>query len=795
MEKLSVFCRIKPTRASNFEVSNSWLKADGVTFDFDQVLGSSATQEHTFKAVCLPLVNQMMSGTSSCLFVLGTQNSGRSYTLFGTDEALIYKAAEMLLENCYDKELRVSASEVYMDTVVDLIADEEASPLSLLETPIMSLLDLEFLLEEIEKNSACSSKFHKVISLKLCKDTRTFSSIAFAKLISFENVSSCSSDLNYEEKRNFARTFNAVSEFVLQQSNSDNCLMQCLQEYLQDSSVSFLCTVVPDNSSQTLASLKYCQRLMTAKSFTSNSEVSLLEQFQSLKLEIDSQCLTESWFLTKQKEISLLIGELKALNPNSKLQPSSLVSQLETLSTKLSQNPFATIQELRSILAKSESLQNEYCCEITRLENLNYHYSEAASKFEAQITELEKQLREETQAAELNSQNLKKQIEERDYCIEQLKTSENYQVTQLETQCNNLTQKKKQKSKLLKEANQAIHEKNLTIQELTLKLKTESQTTGSLQKQHNQQLEALEKTQSENKELNIQVSSLEEKNKELQKKLSTAKEESNSKKLKSQKFSERLSEIEELVSNLTEQNKQLKLENKQLKLENSNLKQQNSQTSQKLELETQVKLQLNKEVEKLSLQLKETSTKSKEDQKLITKLKTETPELQNKLKLKTKKLKKLKVELQETQEKSRVKTSKLENQINKLENLNENLQTRLSEEKEIQIQGVVDLETKINQVEEELTSIRNQKTNLEANIKDLKAQLKESQSSVIYYKNQKEELEFQLQRVSAQTQDSSTSSPSLTPVKTDSFQRQQLMNTRIRNIHNFKTFLKAYSKD
>ena len=94
-DKVSVYCRIRPLNSDN-DISYARLESDNVVvltppekskayrgggqetqYTFTKAFGENATQKDVFKDVGLPLVNDLLMGHNSLLFMYGVTGSGK----------------------------------------------------------------------------------------------------------------------------------------------------------------------------------------------------------------------------------------------------------------------------------------------------------------------------------------------------------------------------------------------------------------------------------------------------------------------------------------------------------------------------------------------------------------------------------------------------------------------------------------------------------------------------------------------------------------------------------------------
>lgn len=93
-------------------------------YNFDSVLEYSA-QEKVFQETCLGYLNCLFKGESASLFAYGPTGSGKTHTIFGTEDnpGIVYRAVPYLLEKCKleNAKLVFSFMEIYNDKIFDLL--------------------------------------------------------------------------------------------------------------------------------------------------------------------------------------------------------------------------------------------------------------------------------------------------------------------------------------------------------------------------------------------------------------------------------------------------------------------------------------------------------------------------------------------------------------------------------------------------------------------------------------------------------------------------------------------------
>jgi kinesin family protein 5 len=111
-------------------------------FDFDRILGASATQEESYNRVASKIVSDVMSGYNGTIMAYGQTGSGKTFTIFGKKNAMDYsdqltedmgivpRAIKQIFNTIRENsdkvqfQVRVSFMQVYIEQITDLIQDE-----------------------------------------------------------------------------------------------------------------------------------------------------------------------------------------------------------------------------------------------------------------------------------------------------------------------------------------------------------------------------------------------------------------------------------------------------------------------------------------------------------------------------------------------------------------------------------------------------------------------------------------------------------------------------------------------
>ena len=105
-------------------------------FEFDYIFHPTVTQSDVF-AQFQPFIQSFLDGYNVCMFAYGATNSGKTYTMEGTqsDRGVTIIALEYIFANCgKDKDITVSCVQIYNETIYDLLNDMQVLELRTTET-------------------------------------------------------------------------------------------------------------------------------------------------------------------------------------------------------------------------------------------------------------------------------------------------------------------------------------------------------------------------------------------------------------------------------------------------------------------------------------------------------------------------------------------------------------------------------------------------------------------------------------------------------------------------------------
>jgi hypothetical protein len=89
-------------------------------------MGPDSAQSEAFEHTAAPLLKKFLSGDSCLLFAYGMTNSGKTYTMQGTNihPGILPRLVSAIQENmdpCSKYELSISMLEIYQDKIYDLL--------------------------------------------------------------------------------------------------------------------------------------------------------------------------------------------------------------------------------------------------------------------------------------------------------------------------------------------------------------------------------------------------------------------------------------------------------------------------------------------------------------------------------------------------------------------------------------------------------------------------------------------------------------------------------------------------
>jgi kinesin family protein 11 len=136
-------------------------------FQFDQVMGQDCGQQEVFNRVVEPIIDQVATGMSCCLYAYGQTGAGKSHTMRGDlgagdspqQHGVIQRSVSILLERLKsnpsysDLTIHVSFLEVYNEKLEDLLVKTKRAPVTNTSTP--STASKLMIIDDGERGSIC----------------------------------------------------------------------------------------------------------------------------------------------------------------------------------------------------------------------------------------------------------------------------------------------------------------------------------------------------------------------------------------------------------------------------------------------------------------------------------------------------------------------------------------------------------------------------------------------------------------------------------------------------------------
>lgn len=119
-----VRCRPEKTNSGIWELTETSIASQELTFGFDAVYSGTASNEQLYAASARRVVDHVQSGLNGTIFAYGATGSGKTHTMQGTkaDPGLIARAAADLF--AFTSSVTVSYLEIYNERIVDLLAPD-----------------------------------------------------------------------------------------------------------------------------------------------------------------------------------------------------------------------------------------------------------------------------------------------------------------------------------------------------------------------------------------------------------------------------------------------------------------------------------------------------------------------------------------------------------------------------------------------------------------------------------------------------------------------------------------------
>lgn len=323
-------------------------------YTFDKVFAPTCSTHKVYEEGAKDVALSALSGINATIFAYGQTSSGKTFTMRGVTESAIKDIYEYI-KNTPERDfvLRISALEIYNETVIDLL-NRESGPLRLLDDPEKGTI-VEKLNEEVAKDGQhlrhligiCeaqrqvgetalndkSSRSHQIIRLTLESSLRESSghvksyiaSLNFVDLAGSERVSqtnTCGARL--KEGSHINRSLLTLASVIRKLSGGkrghipyrDSKLTRILQPSLGGNArTAIICTISPSLShvEQTRNTLAFAT---SAKEVTNTARVNMVVSDKTLVRQL-------------QKEVARLEGELRSPDLSSHSCIKSLLAEKE----------------------------------------------------------------------------------------------------------------------------------------------------------------------------------------------------------------------------------------------------------------------------------------------------------------------------------------------------------------------------------------------------------------------------------------------------------------------------------
>ncbi|PON66062.1 Kinesin-like protein [Parasponia andersonii] len=313
------------------------------SYTFDKVFGPSCTTQKVYEEGAKDVALSALTGMNATIFAYGQTSSGKTYTMRGITENAVKDIYEHI-KNSPERDftLKLSALEIYNETVIDLL-NRESGSLRLLDDPERGTV-VEKLVEEVVKDSQHlrhliniyeaqrqvgetalndkSSRSHQIIRLTIESSFRESSgcvksfiaSLNLVDLAGSERASQTNADgTKLKEGSHINRSLLTLTTVIRKLSGGrrsghipyrDSKLTRILQSSLGGNArTAIICTMSPALShvEQTRNTLSFAT---SAKEVTNNAQVNMVVSDKRLVKHL-------------QKEVARLEAELRSPEPSS----------------------------------------------------------------------------------------------------------------------------------------------------------------------------------------------------------------------------------------------------------------------------------------------------------------------------------------------------------------------------------------------------------------------------------------------------------------------------------------------
>ena len=169
-------------------------KTEEYSFQFDHIFDYTSQQIQVYQYSAEFLVRNIFDGFNSTIFAYGSIGSGKSYTMFGTNDkpGIIIRSINQIFTIMNDKginkdyDLQMSFYKIYNETIIDLLSDETGNKIiennqSPYQEEILNKFNLKrnngksnksFFMEITKKNVLTQEEAYQIISLGVKNKTR-----------------------------------------------------------------------------------------------------------------------------------------------------------------------------------------------------------------------------------------------------------------------------------------------------------------------------------------------------------------------------------------------------------------------------------------------------------------------------------------------------------------------------------------------------------------------------------------------------------------------------------------------
>ena len=350
-----------------------------------------------------------------------------------------------------------------------------------------------------------------------------------------------------------------------------------------------------------------------------------------------------------------------------------------------------------------------------------------------QIINLERKLVKEREESMIQINKLKQSIITKDRMISELQTSSNYCISEKEAVVSDLKQKLKTKTVTITDLEKQLFTLNNTYNEFKFKLDVEASSSKKyeeeclmLRKKHEELLSKFSTTDSKNLLLMQKCENLE-------KDLSFARQEADSRKYKTHQLCTSLKEMENTISVSSEEAQRIRFELKQLNSENQMLRlDKENLANENLELKEENSL-YKAELKNLNNQLEDTNQYVIEKEQALLKIQSGEANPQY-AKKKKKKIKSLKEKVSVLEQQLKECQSIAEEEIKKILDEKDQILLELDECKGSQIHDLSLVENQVGIIEEQLIKLKEQNKLLMAKEAELFKEIKNAENGKEKYK-------------------------------------------------------------